>query len=209
VNQTSKVIVGQMSSREKQIWKPEKQTKKLQKRLLRGTGIFAAVSLCMGMGAYVLTKNSHDSQSVMSHLTAGFEYDESLGRLQFVSNVLPQSAMVFLSGDSEIEMLQPVSAQETHVWTNEEPWIEYACSGSVSACDSGEVITVVKNRQNEYTVRVLHDNGYESVYSGLNAVSIKEFDEIIAGQQIGTSDGRAAFELRKKGLSVLPVFADL
>jgi len=41
--------------------------------------------------------------------------------------------MVFLSGDSEIEMLQPVSAQETHVWTNEEPWIEYACSGSVSA----------------------------------------------------------------------------
>ena len=198
-----------MLSREKQSWKPEKSTKHLKKRLLRGTGIFAAVSLCIGTGAYMLMQDAQESQSVMSHLTAGFEYDESLGRLQFVSNILPQSAMVFLTAAPETTMLQPMAAQEIHTWSSEEPWIEYACNGSVSACDSGEVVTVVKNRQDEYTVRIMHDNGYESVYSGLNAVDIKELDIIDAGQQIGTSAGSAAFELRKEGLSILPVFAQM
>lgn len=209
MNQSSKVIVGQMCAREKQIWKPEKQTNGIRKRLLRGTGIFAAVSLCMGAGAYMLMPDSHEARHVMSHLTAGFEYDESLGRLQFVSNILPESAMVFMTSSRETELQQPAAALEIHSWSKEEPWIEYACNGSVSACDNGEVITVVKNRQNEYTVRILHDNGYESIYSGLNTLNIQELDAIHAGQQIGTSDGNAAFELRKEGLSILPVFAQM
>jgi len=198
-----------MFSREKQVWMPEKRTKRIPKRLLRVTGIFAAVSLCIGTGTYMLMQNTENTQSVMSHLTAGFEYDDSLGRLQFVSNILPESAMVFLSSEQTKEMFQPTASQEIHTWSSEEPWIEYACIGSVSACDSGEVVTVVKNRQDEYTVRILHENGYESVYSGLNSVNIKELDAIDAGQTIGKSNGHAAFELRKEGLSILPVFGQM
>jgi len=205
---SDKIVIGEMSFREKHEWMPSRKSKRIPTRLLRNTGIFAAVSLCIGAGTYMLSNHSGDSQSVMSHLTAGFQYDENLGRLQFVSNILPESAMVFLNSDQETDILLPTSAEIIHSWSNEEPWIEYACSGNVTACNQGEIMTVVKNRQNEYTVRALHENGYESIYSGLSTVYVNEMDHVKAGQQIGTADGITGFELRKEGLSVLPVFAD-
>lgn len=201
------IVITQMHLREKRTWTPEKQTKGISKRLLRNTGIFAAVSLCIGTGVYFTVQPAEETKSVMSHLTAGFEYDESLGRLQFVSNILPESAMVFLSSSDNPVLVTPTASVETHPWSNAEPWIEYACTGAISACDAGEVMTVVKNRQDEYTVRILHNNGCESIYSGLNTINIKETEQIEAGSPIGTAEGFAAFELRKGGLSIMPAFA--
>ena len=207
---TGRVVVAQMNARERGTWTLVNRTKKSKKRLLRNTSVFAAVSLCLGAGALFAMRNPGDVQSVMSHVTAGFEYDDTLGRLQFVSNLLPESAMVFLSGGDETQKLTvPTSAKVSHAWTQEEPWLEYACIGDVCACQDGEVMTIVKNRQDEYTVRVLHKDGYESIYSGLNAVHLNEQDTVFAGQQIGTAVGFTAFELRKDGLSVLPVFAGI
>ena len=207
---TGRVVVAQMNARERGTWTPVNRTKKSKKRLLRNTSVFAAVSLCLGAGALFAMRNPGDVQSVMSHVTAGFEYDDTLGRLQFVSNLLPESAMVFLSGGDETQKLAvPTSAKVSHAWTQEEPWLEYACIGDVRACQDGEVMTIVKNRQDEYTVRVLHKDGYESIYSGLNAVHLNEQDTVSTGQQIGTAAGFTAFELRKDGLSVLPVFAGI
>ena len=204
---TNRVVVAQMKSRERGTWTPQKRKKSIKKRLLRNTSVFAAVSLCLGAGALFALRNPEAAQSVMSHVTAGFEYDDTLGRLQFVSNLLPESAMVFLSGGEETQRLSvPTSAKVSHAWTQEEPWLEYACIGEVHACQDGEIMTIVKNRQDEYTVRVLHKDGYESIYSGLSAVQLKEQDAVSSGQQIGTAAGFTAFELRKDGLSVLPVF---
>lgn len=207
---TDRVVVAQMKPRERGTWTPVNKTKRTRKRLLRNTSVFAAVSLCLGAGALFALRHPDDAQSVMSHVTAGFEYDDTLGRLQFVSNILPESAMVFLSGGEQTQQLAvPTSAKVSHAWTEEEPWLEYACIGDVCACDDGEVMTIVKNRQDEYTVRVLHSNGYESIYSGLSAVHLGEQDAVASGQQIGTAAGFTAFELRKDGLSVLPIFAGI
>ena len=104
-------------------------------------------------------------------------------------------------------LLLPTSAQIAHTWSQQEPWLEYACTGDIGSCKDGEVMTVVKNRSDEYTVRILHEGGYESVYSGLDTVSVGESSVVTAGQTIGTAAGFAAFELRKDGLSVLPVFS--
>ena len=212
-NRHHKVFVAQMEPRKRGEWTPPKRRvnhhrRKMPKRLLRYTAIFAAVSLCLGTGTWLAMGKPDNVQAVMSHLTAGFEYDETLGRLQFVSNILPKSAMVFLTngGEEMRAMAAPSDAQVMHAWSQEEPWLEYACIGDVSACQDGEVMTIVKNRQDEYTVRVLHADGYESVYSGLCAVRLAENDRVGAGEQIGTAAGFAAFELRKDGLSVLPVF---
>jgi len=204
---SKKIVVAQMHLRERKLLTPVRHTKGISKRLLRNTGIFAAVSLCIGTGLYFAFQPAEKTKSVMSHLTAGFEYDDSLGRLQFVSNILPESAMVFLSSNLDAELSPPTSSLQTHAWSSTEPWIEYACTGMISACDQGEIMTVVKNRQDEYTVRVLHNDGCESIYSGLNAVSVKEAETIKAGQKIGTAAGHAAFEFRKEGLSIMPVFA--
>lgn len=212
-NGSRKVVVAQMKPRERHEWKQEKSVlrrrrRRINKRLLRKYVPLAAVVLCLGAGGAAAALNREGVSAVMSHLSAGFEYDETLGRLQFVSNILPESAMVFLSGGDETQAVAlPADGEVAHVWSQDEPWLEYACTGDVSSCMDGEVMTVVRNRQDEYTVRVLHAGGYESVYSGLDGVSVAENSLVSAGQKLGTSSGFAAFELRRDGLSVLPVFA--
>ena len=211
-----RVLVTTMSPREKRAWdepgengrrftswKPRRGARLLPKHL----PALAAAVCCLGVGAYAAVREGSVS-AVMNHLSGGFEYDDTLGRLQFVSNILPQSAMVFLTGgDTQTEVLQPASGELVHAWSESEPWLEYACFGEVQACQDGEVMTVVRNRQDEYTVRVLHEDGCESIYSGLTNVSLSEADLVSAGQVIGAAGGNAAFEWRRDGLSVQPVFS--
>ena len=203
-----KVIVTEMKPRERHEWKKDAVKKKsphYEQRLLKKGLPLAAVVLCLGT-AVALHMRGGDS-AVMSHVSAGFEYDNTLGRLQFVSNILPESAMVFLNGSDEVvSVIAPVQEEAVHAWSQTEPWLEYACAGEVLNCLDGEIMTVVRNRKNEYTVRVLHDGGYESVYSGLKDVAVEENNWIKAGQPLGMTSGFAAFELRKDGLSVMPVF---
>lgn len=207
VNQhPSKVIVAQMTQRQWTDW-PEIHTN-TDKRLLRNTAFFAAVSLCLGGCTWYAMNRPDKAQEVMSHLTSGFEYDETLGRLQLVSSILPESAMVFLNtGSSDVMFQAPSLSKATHAWTSSEPWLEYATFGDITACQTGEIVTVVQNHAGVHTVRILHDNGYESIYSGLSCVHLSENDRVSTGQTIGTSAGTAAFELRKDGLSVLPTFS--
>lgn len=203
----NRIVVGQMHPRENSNWNAANKQNKHNLRPLRTPAIFAAVSLFTIIGGWITMSTPDAVQTVMSHVTAGFEYDDTLGRLQFVSNILPESAMVFLQHGTQ-QPLHTVTGEliAIHPWTSDEPWLEYACTGDIFACQDGEVITVVQNHEKDYTVRVLHENGYESIYSGLNAVQIHENDSVIAGQPIGTSAGKAAFEWREGGVSIQPVF---
>lgn len=202
------VILTQMTQRERSPWTTAQ--KHTNQRLLRKTSFYAAVSLSLGLYVLFAVSQPKETAAVMSHFATGFEYDETLGKLQLVSNMLPESAMVFLHTDAAaIECFSPVQAQITHTWTQDEPWFEYASIGDVAACQAGEIMTIVKNSADSHTMRILHDNGYESVYSGLHNVYVNEHELVSAGQVIGTSAGQAAFELRKDGLSVLPVFSEI
>lgn len=205
------IVVSQMKTRAHPEWSRNDRhirKKNRNKQLLRYTMLFAAVFLFLGIGGTFVLRNPDKAHAVMSHVNAGFEYDETLGRLQFVSNLLPESAMVFLENDLDANSIPaaaiPSGAQMLHAWSQEEPWFEYSCVGEISACQDGQIMTIVENRDNEYTIRIAHQNGYESLYSGLHAVQVKEFDKVSKGQQIGTATGFTAFEWRKDGLSVLP-----
>ena len=207
-----RVVLGKMSPRQRGEWKGPtvKRHKKTDTgRLMRNASISAAVLLCLFAVGGTLAGNNRISQTVMSHVTTDFEVDDSLGRLQFVSNILPQSAMVFLQGSDELPPVSaPVRSQETHVWTQEEPWLEYVCTGVVTACSDGDVMTIVQNREGEYTVRLRHDNGYESIYSGMSEVNLREGDHVLCGAQVDWTDSFSAFELRQDGLSIQPVFSE-
>ena len=205
-NSTSKIVISQMDMREHRVWVPVRKSKYKRNRLLGNTVVFAAVSLCLGLGVYSLR---HVESSTVLQLTSGFEYDDTLGRLQYVSNILPESAMVFLNTDAIAPENQiPIQGTVSHPWTQDEPWLEYECTGDISACQSGEVMTIIPNNADRFTVRILHENGFESIYSGLHEVYLSDHDQVLAGQRIGTAVGSAAFELRKDGLSILPVFSD-
>lgn len=197
-----------MTQREQLSW-PSIQ-KHTNKRLLRNTAFLAAVSLCLGGCAWFSISQPQKTKAVMSHLTAGFEYDETLGRLQLVNNMLPESAMVFLNTDSNtLDFQIPVDGQACHAWTQAEPWLEYPFAGDVTACQAGEVVTIVQNHAGTHTMRIMHDAGYESIYSGLRSIRVEENARVEAGQVIGTSAGTTAFELRKDGVSVLPAFSQM
>ena len=97
----SKIILTEMTPRERHsAWTP--MQKHTDKRLLRNTAFFAAVSLCLSAGVWMSVRQPQQTQAVMSHLTTGFEYDETLGRLQLVNNMLPESAMVFLNKSDKL-----------------------------------------------------------------------------------------------------------
>ena len=206
----NKVVVAQMKTRSKSVVPPpagRDRRKKQHKRLSGHMRLFAVAFFCLlGCGYSVATQN-HAAQTVNAHLTSGFEYDETLGRLQFVSSILPESAMVFLDSSSKEPASLPVDGEVIHAWNEQEPWLEYGNAGSIRACMSGEVMTVVKNREDEYTVRLLHEGGYESLYSGLAACHVAQSDLVYSGQAIGEATGYVAFELRCDGMSVMPVFS--
>lgn len=198
-----------MQPRRKREWSPRKATKQFPSGRKIAYAAAAAIGLSVGMAA-LLQSVPDSSVSVMSRLETGFEYDETLGRLQYVSSILPESAMVFLSdGETNTTFTEPATTQIVHVWNQAEPWIEYESCDEIRACQTGEVMTIVKNRLGEHTVRVMHDNGYESIYSGLTEVFFEENELIGAGEMLGQAAGHAAFELRRDGLSVLPVFYSL
>ena len=105
-NGKRKVVMAQMKPRERHEWTaktPHRRRFKWDKRLLRRSVPLAAAFLCIGAAAVTTALFGGDVQAVMSHVTAGFEYDETLGRLQFVSNILPESAMVFLEGGDDAQ----------------------------------------------------------------------------------------------------------
>ena len=196
-----------MRLKEHHEWTPEQ--KHISNRLLRNTPFFAAGFLCLGLCAWATTSQSKNAEAVMNHLSSGFEYDETLGRLQLVSNMLPESAMVFMDIPDSLSFQTPTDAQLVHAWSQQEPWLEYACSGDIAACADGEVMTIVKNHAGTYTMRILHEQGYESIYSGLKTVHSAEHEDIVSGQIVGVSSQKASFELRKDGVSILPTFAAL
>ncbi len=209
MNQERKhIIAASMQPRAMHSWTPAKVARKAgsSKKLVYMTAAIIGLSVVTA----VAFQSTPESIDVMSHLETGFEYDETLGRLQYVSNMLPESAMVFLSGeDAEMTFTRPADAEIIHAWNQSEPWIEYDRGEVMSACQSGEVMTIVQNRAGEYTIRLLHDNGYESIYTGLTDVLFEESDSVDAGEMIGYSTGIVGFELRKDGLSVMPDFSSL
>ena len=207
-NKNRIVVSAQMNTRSMPEWNRTIEScnhtnKKMQ---LRNVTISAAAFLCLGVASFSLVSGN----SIPVQVTTDFEYDNTLGRLQFVSSLIPESAMVFMQSDMAEELAQPANGQmELHVWSVEEPWIEVACYGEIHACDDATVMTVVKNRAQTYTVRLMHENGYESVYSGLGEVSVKEGEYVMRNASIGYADGTAAFEYRKDGMSIYPVFSPI
>lgn len=196
-----RIIVASMNAKTMGEWRKEKKRKLIGKRTLT---YLSVIAVCLSIGTYYLAQKSSSDASIM---TTGFEYDETLGRLQYVSNILPESAMVFLTSEVDTpELCNPTELAVVHTWSQAEPWLEYEGSGDVISCSAGEIMTVVKNRADKYTVRIMHDDSYESIYSGLASLTVKEGDSILAGDTIGTVREAAAFEWRKDGLSILPVF---
>ena len=135
------------------------------------------------------------------------DWDSSLGKISFVSNLLPESMAVFFETDLQADLASPCFGPVVHAWSEEEPYLGYdPVNGNVYAVSAGQVMSVAHGPEEEKIVRVRHENGLESLYYNLASVNIREGDEVSAQTCLGTAlaGQQALLEVRRAGRAINP-----
>ncbi|MBR0408174.1 MAG: M23 family metallopeptidase [Clostridia bacterium] len=137
----------------------------------------------------------------------GADWDQSLGKISFVSNLLPESMAVFFETDLQANLTAPCFGGVVHAWSQEEPYLGYsAANGNVYAVSDGQVMSVAHGLEEERIIRVRHDDGLESMYYNLASVNVREGDSVSAQTCLGTAlpGKQALLEIRRAGRAVDP-----
>lgn len=178
---------------------------RMGERLLRDCALCAAAVLCvLALGNIQQPWAQSVSSTVRDAVT--MELDESLGRLQFVRNLLPESALVFWNvGGEQANYQMPAAGRVVHAWKQTEPWIEYACEAqSVVSAAAGEVMAITQGEGDSYMVRVRHQDDTETLYGDLVTCIVREGDALEAGQILGAVEDSFFFEARRDGRAFNP-----
>lgn len=184
--------------------KPRK--KDFAERLTRNVAVAAAILLCA-----VAVRNAAlpQAKDVFTAIQAGvtMDLDETLGKLTFVSNLLPESALVFWNSSETVQVTAPVHGDIVHAFSEDEPYIALlGVSSDVRVAADGEVMSVAHGDGEERVVRVRHENGLETLYGNLVECFVSEGDQVYAGDIIGETAQKQPvfFEVRRNGRSVDP-----
>ena len=134
-------------------------------------------------------------------------WDSGLGKISFVSSLLPESMAVFFESDLHTELTAPCFGKVVHAWSEEEPYLGYSAKdGSVYAVSGGQVMSVAHGLDEEKVIRVRHGDGLESMYYNLGDVNVREGDEVTADTCLGTAlpGSQALLEVRRTGRPIDP-----
>lgn len=180
--------------------------------VLKGDRLLRNLAVAGGLALLVVAIRNADlpqAQSVFGTLreTVNMEWDESLGRLSFVSDMLPQGVREVWSERQAVQVLAPVVGETVHAWSAGEPYIELkSVVSDVRAVADGEVMSVAHGIDEERIVRIRHDDGLESVYGNLLVCYLNEGDRVYEGDIFARlpEDTPLAFELRRDGRSIDP-----
>jgi hypothetical protein len=148
-------------------------------------------------------------------VTMRIDLDESLGRLNFVREMVPDTALVFWNMGAKNRVMQPVAGEVSHEFDAQQPWVEYACAGSedVYAVDAGRVTAVTQSAAGDFSVLVDHEGGAQSVYAFMNRALVRVGQTVELGERLGATseseNSRLYFEYRVNGVAKDPrAFAD-
>ncbi len=175
-------------------------------QLLRNVAVVGVLLLVI---VAVRNVDHPEAQSVFSALQAStsMEWDESLGKLSFVSNLLPESVQSVWKEQESISVMAPCHGEIVHAWSQAEPYLEMASGvADVRAVANGEIMSIAHGLDEEVIVRIRHEDQLESVYGNLAACYMDIGDYVFQGDIIATAlEGKPlAFELRKDGRSIDP-----
>ncbi len=186
--------------------KPRK--KDFAERLTRNVAVAAALLLCAVAVRNAALPQSKDVFSAIAD-SVSMNLDESLGKLSFVSSLLPESALVFWNSSNDaVQVSAPVHGDVVHVFHEDEPYIALlGVTTDVRVAGDGEVMNVAHGDGEERVVRVRHDNGLETLYGNLQECFVLEGDQVYEGDIIGETAQKQPvfFEVRKDGRSIDPV----
>ena len=174
--------------------------------LLRNVAVVGALLLTI-----VALRNIGDpqAQSVFSAIQAGtnMEWDESLGKLSFVSNLIPESVQAVWGEGRAISVMAPCYGEITHVWSRTEPYLEILSNmADIRAVANGEIMSVAHGPGEEIIIRLRHDDDTESLYGNLAVCYMDVGEYVFQGDIIATvlPEKPLAFELRHDGRSIDP-----
>ena len=185
--------------------KADKRSVSFAERLLRDCALCTAMMLCiLGLGNSDQPVASITAQRLSQVATTDLETDEILGQLKFVYNLFPDSVQVFWNTSDTMQRIgAPSQAKILHTWAVSEPWVAYAESEEIFACDAGEVMSITPMDDGTYSMRILHEGELESLYSQLNACVVQEGENVMQGQVLGKAE-QLLFEVRKEGRAIDP-----
>lgn len=177
-------------------------------RLLRNSALACALLLAvLAMGNINQPWARQASETIERALTMHIDLDESIGKLTFVRDLMPESALVFLNLSGDNELAAPVNGELTHAYSEAQPWLMFSCASfdEVYAAADGTV-TAVSPLSGGSSIGILidHGSGLESVYAYLSEATVKMGDIVQRGQSIGHTDATLYFELRESGAAVDP-----
>ncbi len=130
------------------------------------------------------------------------EWDENVGRLTYVGSMISESVQVF-GHSAGYDLQSPVRAEALQAWSAAAPYLLYKNAGDVFAVSDGEVSAISHDDDERYIVRILHTNGLEGLYYGLDTCAVREGDEVSASTLLGmSSGGEFALELRRAGKAI-------
>lgn len=134
------------------------------------------------------------------------QWDENLGRIQFVTNMFPETLSVFWDNHQKIDLHVPANFQMHHAWTQDEPYLSFRLTDShVAPLCQGTVQSILRNQQEEYILVISHDHGYETRYEGLSDIRVAQGDWVSDTMSLGVCASHSLlFELRQEGCPVNP-----
>ena len=180
-------------------------------KLIRNTAIAGTALLC------VLAMRNIDApwseaavDGIRQAVTMRVDWDETIGRLSFVRALVPETALVSLNLDDADMMLRPVEGGVTHGYSQEQPWLEFACpaKAEVLAAADGLVTASAQGMSGDWLVLIEHDDGRETLYGYLAGARVSMGQRVSAGEVIGEAvdapDARLYFELRENDRAADP-----
>ena len=135
------------------------------------------------------------------------QWDDHLGKIDFVSNFFPETVSVFFDTSSRASLTAPCFGEISHAWTQDEPFIAYQSeNGRVYASAAGQVMSVAHSPAEELILRVRHEDGLETMYYNLMETAVQEGDQVTESSCLGVLlPGKdAVVEVRRSGLPINP-----
>lgn len=134
------------------------------------------------------------------------EWDDHLGKISFVGRFLPETVAVFFESAPDAELTAPCFGALTHPWTEQEPYLGYTDADKrVFAAAAGQVMSVSHGPEEEYILRIRHDNGLETMYYALASIAVEEGDAVSPSTCLGEAlSGGAIIEVRRAGRAIDP-----
>lgn len=175
--------------------------------LVRNLALAGMLVLCI---TAIRNTKLPDGQTILTAVQQMVDtnWDDSLGKISFVSNLFPETVSVFFQSTVDTQLIAPCFGEITHVWSENEPYVGYHTNNGnqVFAAASGQVMSIAHGLQEEKIIRIRHDNGLETLYYNLASAAVQEGDVVSADICIGEclANSSPIIEVRKDGAPIDP-----